>query len=198
LLAVRLLHTLLEDLNRYAGINSFSHVIHTDGDQVFTDVHVVDSPVAFRLTGDNNAANPTSFTLMDTLLQNVGTGVLVAPLDKSSNGNTPSIVLENLGLNQVEKVVADTAGSILYPLPDRKGSLKNWTLGPSYKNAARTWLMGNASDYTRESSLLSGSTQGGPLDNYAIFRYPEYETARADTFVHVKSYGAKGMPHRSF
>jgi hypothetical protein len=159
-------------------------------------IHVVDSDVAFRLVGDNNAANPTSFTLMDTLLQNVKTGVLVAPLDSSTNGNTPSIVLENLGLNMVENVVADTAGSNIYPLPGRRGSLKNWTLGPTYKNAARSWLTGNATDYPREASLLGGRTQGGVMDDYMIYDYQDYETTGADSFVHVKSYGAKGKTRR--
>jgi hypothetical protein len=156
-------------------------------------VHVVDSDVAFRLTNDHNAANPTSLTLMDTLLQNVKTGVLIAPIDNSVNGNTPSIVLENMGLNMVENVVADTAGKVLYPLPSLRGSLKNWTLGPTYKNAARSWLNGNASaEYVREASLLGGRTTGGVMDDYQILRIPYYETESADSFVHVKSFGAMG------
>jgi hypothetical protein len=159
-------------------------------------VHIVDSEVGFRLTNDNNAANPTSLTLMDTYLQFVKTGVLVAPIDSSTNGNTPSIVLENMGLNGVDNVVADAAGKALYPLPSRRGSLKNWTLGPTYKTAARSWLNGNASaDYVREASLIGGTTTGGVMDNYAILRFIDYETASADSFVHVKSYGARGKLH---
>jgi hypothetical protein len=156
-------------------------------------IHVVDSVVAFRLTSDNNGINPTSLTLMDTELQNVETGVLVAPLDASTSGNTPSIVLENFGLNNVVNVVADTAGKALYPLPARRGSLKNWTVGPTYKNAARSWLNGNASaEYVREASLLSGRTSGAVMDDYTIRYFLDYETASPDSFVHVKSYGAKG------
>jgi hypothetical protein len=153
----------------------------------------VDSDTAFRLTNENGGPNPGSITLMDTLLQNVQTGVLVTPLNNNPGNDTPGITLENLGLRFVDRTVADTAGATLLPNPTGTGSLIHWTVGPTYKNGERTWFSGNASTYTRESTLLGGGGQAGPpLDKYRGTTYPDYETASPDSFVHIKDYGAKG------
>ena len=161
---------------------------------MWNTIHVVDSVVAFRLTPDGLRWNPTSFTLQDTLLQNVKTGVLVLPLENGDTGSpvTPSIHLENLGLRFCDKTVADTNDKVLLA-GSSGGSMRSWVLGPTYKNAVRTWTNGNASEYPREESLLfDGGQAGPPMRKYLYYSYQPFESSHASDFVSIKAYGAKG------
>ena len=155
---------------------------------------MVDSDVAIRLHGEDNTANPSSVTLRDTYLQNVKTGVLVAPLEKDAGSSTPGITIENVGLNNVQRVVADTSGAILLGTSGRGGDVPYWTVGPTYKNEERSWLTGNSnsSAYPRESSLVYDFGQYTPKAKYSLYNYPTWDTATVDMFVHIRDYGAKG------
>ncbi|KAH7081450.1 pectin lyase fold/virulence factor [Paraphoma chrysanthemicola] len=176
----------------FAGCKTAAHI--TSGiENVFANNYVVDSDTAYRLHSENGGPNPSSFTLLDTLLQNVGTGVLLGPLNKTPGNDTPGVSLENLGLRFVDRTVADTFGTTLVPNPTRTGSLRHWAVGPVYKNGERTCFSGNTSEYSRESTLLGGGGQAGPpLDTYNGRTYPDFESATVDQFVHIRDYGAKG------
>src|SRR5690242_7331377 len=99
---------------------------------------------------------------MDTLLQNVNTGVLLSPPKSTNASDTPGITLENMGLRYVVQTVADTSGTVILPNAGGTGSVRYWGLGPIYKNAVRSWIAGNASEYPREASLISDFGQAGP------------------------------------
>jgi len=161
---------------------------------VWTNLHIVDSLVAFRLLDESGASTPTCLTFMDTLLQNVKTtGILIAPPAEDAASNTPSITLENLGYRLVGQVVSDTTGSAIHPKPESWATERHWVMGPTYKSQERSWANGTRIEYPRDGSLANGAGfSGAPMRAYVVPGYPGYEWQEAGDFIHVKDYGAQG------
>ncbi|KAL7624109.1 hypothetical protein AAE478_005666 [Parahypoxylon ruwenzoriense] len=153
---------------------------------VWKSITVRNADIGFRLLPeDDSGSSPGhigSSSFIDSSFENVGTAVLIAPLDSKTGSGSTGVVLENVDISNVQKVVADTAGQTLLEAADH---IDSWVAGPVY-TPEREFYMGKETKYTRESSLLD--------DSGAYFERPkpQYEGNSVGDFVNLKDLGAKG------
>lgn len=132
-----------------------------------------------------------SASFIDSSFSDVGTAVLIAPLNSNPGTGSTGVVLENVVLANVKTAVADTSGKAL--LAGGSKRVKSWATGPVYAASKnREFFAGDdLPEYKREISLLD--TKGG-VDGAPYFERPkpQYEGHPASDFVHLKDLGAKG------
>lgn len=151
---------------------------------MWKSITVRNSDVGFRLTPeDGSGGHIGSATIMDSSFTNVGTAVLIAPLDPGVASGSTGLVIDNVAFSNVQKGVADTSG---HTLLGGDGKVDLWVTGPVY-GPEREFYMGKAAPaYSREKSLLDGSGA------YFERSKPQYEDRPVGDFVHLKDLGAAG------
>lgn len=154
---------------------------------VWKSIKVNNADVGFRLLPEDGSTtgNIGSATFMDSTFTNVGTAVMIAPLNSAPGSGSTEVVIDNVVFNNVTKVVADTSGATLL---SAKGKVVSWVSGPVYSaTGKREFYSGKAGPaYTREKSLLDSS------GSYFERAKPQYENRPAGDFIHLKDLGAAG------
>lgn len=162
--------------------------------QTWKSITVKNADIGFRLLPEDkkpttNPTNPSkengnigSAYFLDSTFENVGSAVVVAPLNSALGSGSTGLVLENIAMNNVQKAVADSSGNTILA---STGKIDQWVAGPTY-SPKREFSMGKSTTYKRQSSLLDS--------NGAYFERakPQYEDISAGDFVHIKDFGARG------
>jgi hypothetical protein len=126
--------------------------------------------------------NIGSTYFLDSTFTNVGTAVVIAPLNSSPGSGSTGLILENIVMNNVQKAVADSSGNIILA---STAKIDQWVTGPTY-SPQREFSMGKSTTYKRQSSLLDSSGA------YFERAKPQYEDKSAGDFVNLKDFGARG------
>lgn len=127
-----------------------------------------------------------SVSVMDSTFQNVGTAILMAPLDIKAGSGSTGVILDNINFDGVSKAVADTQGATLLA---PSGKVQHWAVGPIYGPDGERQFSKGQSDivgFTRQSSLVDESGA------YFERAKPQYEDHSVGDFFHVKDFGARG------
>jgi hypothetical protein len=136
--------------------------------------------------GKGRIGNIGSASFIDSTFRNVGTLVLIAPPNKKPGTGSTGVILENVAVQGVSKVVADTGGARLLAAP-ASGKVKHWALGPVYQEGGPDFSMGRkVGTFRRQVGLLD--SQGAYFERSK----PQYEGRAVGDFVHVKDFGARG------
>jgi hypothetical protein len=135
--------------------------------------------------------NIGSSSFIDSSFSDVGTAVVIAPLDPEPGTGSTRVVLENVAFSNVQTGVADSSGTAF--LAGGSKHVNSWATGPVYAGGkAREFSVGkDVPEYKRDVSLLDtkGGVEGAP---YYERPKPQYEGHPASDFVHLKDLGAKG------
>ncbi|KAM7195859.1 pectin lyase-like protein [Rhypophila sp. PSN 637] len=156
---------------------------------VWQSIKVSNADVGFRLLPDENSTAPGhigSATFLDSTFSNVGTAVLIAPLNSAAGSGSTGVVIDNVVFNSVSKAVADTSGKTLL---SASGKVASWVAGPVYAGTGgkREFYTGKTGPtYAREKTLLDSS------GSYFQRAKPQYENRGVGDFVHLKDMGAAG------
>jgi len=163
--------------------------------QTWKSITVKNADIGFRLLPEDkkgDTTNPTDPTtqngnigsayFLDSTFTNVGTAVVVAPLNSSPGSGSTGLVLENIVLNSVQKAVADSSGNTILA---GGAKIDQWVAGPMY-TPKRAFSMGKGTTYKRQSSLLDSDGK------YFERAKPQYEDRSVGDFVSLKNFGAKG------
>lgn len=154
---------------------------------VWKSLRVDNSDVGFRLVGDAGG-NIGSVSFIDSIMTNVKTAIIMAPLSPKPGSGTSGLILDN---TKIAGPIKDTKGATIVAA----GTYNNFVIGPVYKEGTRSWTAGSTNmAYKRQASLQADSKVTG-LDFAPYFERakPQYEGTSADTFKSLKGEGgAKG------
>jgi hypothetical protein len=144
----------------------------------------------FQLVPTSGSSAVGSIYVLDSVFNNVGTAIQIAPSTSSTATGTTGITMDNVGFNGVTDAVVDTAGKVY--LAGSVGSVDTWVLGPLYFAAAQ---QGNSLGYSystpREQTLVETNTLSGlPKGMFFERAKPQYESTPASSFVNMKDYAA--------
>lgn len=120
--------------------------------------------------------------ILDSTFTNVGTAILVGPLNSAPGSGSTGLVLENIAMSGVQKAVADSNGKTILA---STAKIDQWVAGPTY-SPKREFSMGKSTTYKKPSGLLD--SKGAYFERAK----PQYEDKSASDFVHLKNFGAKG------
>ncbi|KAF6782647.1 LysM domain-containing protein, partial [Colletotrichum sojae] len=137
-----------------------------------------------RQTGKNSVGSIGSASFIDSSFSNVGTVVLVAPIDTAPGKGSTGVVLDNVNFSGVGRGVDYSAGKVL--LSGGSKRVDSWVTGPVYDSAGkREFSEGKEMrPYERELSLLDG------LGGYYERPKPQYEDRSAGDFIHLKDFAS--------
>lgn len=146
----------------------------------------------------NTDRGAASVVVQDSIFKNTGTGILINT-PTSNWSDTTGILLDNVAFSSVTAAVKDVSSKVW--LTGSIGSVSGWTLGKYYIDAESTngnYTFGTLFDIERDPALtgvgnpfISGYNLL-PKAPYFSRQKPQYTTASASQFVHMKSL-AKGM-----
>ena len=120
--------------------------------------------------------------ILDSTFSNVGTAVLIGPLNSAPGSGSTGLVLENIAMSSVQKAVADSSGKTILA---STAKIDQWVAGPTY-SPKREFSMGKLTTYKKPAGLLD--SKGAYFERAK----PQYEDKSASDFVHLKNFGAKG------
>lgn len=130
--------------------------------------------------------NIGSASFIDSTFHNVETAVLVAPPNEKPGSGSTGVIIDNVSVQGVSKVVADTSGATLLAAP-ASGKVDQWALGPVYQDSGPSFSKGRkVGVFRREPGLLD--SQGAYFERAK----PQYEGRAVGDFAHVKDFGARG------
>ncbi|KAK4100480.1 glycoside hydrolase family 55 protein [Parathielavia hyrcaniae] len=134
--------------------------------------------------GGSNALNVGSVTLLDSTFTNVPVAILTAWTRDSNPRTAGSLVMENIGLNNVAVAVKGPGGTML---AGTAGSMTvgAWGNGHSYTPSGPVEFAGAVAPNPRPAVLLSNG-------RYYTRSKPQYENLPAASFLSVRSAGARG------
>jgi hypothetical protein len=90
--------------------------------------------------GTQENGNIGSTMILDSTFSNVGTAVLVGPLNSSPGSGSTGLVLENIAMSSVQKAVADSNGNTILA---STAKIDQWVAGPTY-SPKREFSMGKS------------------------------------------------------
>jgi hypothetical protein len=171
-------------------------ILTTHPSQTWKSITIKNADIGFKLLPGDKAPSTTptkpgvqengnigSTMILDSSFSNVGTAVLIGPLNSAPGAGSTGLVLENIAMSGVQKAVADSSGNTILASTDK---IEQWVAGPTY-SPKREFSMGKATSYKKPARLLDA--------NGAYFERakPQYEDKSVGDFVSIKDYGAKGM-----
>jgi glucan 1,3-beta-glucosidase len=135
--------------------------------------------------GGSNALNVGSVTLIDSTFTNTPVAVLTAWATGSSPATSGSLVMENIGLNNVPVAVRGPAGTMLAGTTGTM-TIPAWGNGHSYSGTSGpVEFAGPITPNPRPAALLSNG-------RYYTRSKPQYENLPASAFISLRSSGARG------
>ncbi|KAH8690398.1 pectate lyase superfamily protein-domain-containing protein [Phaeosphaeriaceae sp. PMI808] len=124
--------------------------------------------------GVQENGNISSTIILNSSFSNVGTAVLISPLNSAPGAGSTGLVLENIAISGVQKAVADSSSNTILASTDK------------IEHPKREFSIGKATSYKKPARLLDA--------NGAYFKRakPQYEDKSAGDFISIKDYSTKG------
>ena len=155
----------------------------------YKSIHITNCSVGLNMTNvDPAAQNVGSVVLIDSFFANTLVGIATSHDSEHWKVSNGSLILENVGFQNVELAVQ---GTLKWPaLPTNSGNLhvNAWGIGHEYAEGGPQDFLGTLPSVSRVASLTAGSDN----ETYYEWTKPDYRDKPVSNFISVKAKGAKG------
>ena len=155
----------------------------------YKSLHVGNCTVGLNMTNVNPAAqNVGSIVLLDSFFANTPTGIATSHDSKHWSVSNGSLILENVGFENVQLAVQGTQGWTALPTNSGNLHVQAWGIGHQYAEQGPQDFLGTLPAVSRIASLTAGSDNG----SYYERSKPDYRDVPVSDFLSVKTMGAEG------